>query len=260
MKYFLKNSFVKVFDPFIRRLGYIPASQIERSKGYSKNELLFTFFSVLKEVSFEPKHIIDIGANQGTWTREALRVFPNAYYTLLEPQYWMEESISDLIKGNKKIRFFPFGAGKVSSSMKFTLVERDDSCSFRYSEEEAMHLGYKQIEVLVVTIQDLIIDNGLPTPDLIKIDAEGCDLDVLEGIGDFFQSTEVFMIEVGIVNKKFENSALRVMNYMDLKGFRLFDITDINRPFAPQALCLGEFCFVKKGGFVEKSLMEKFNF
>ena len=228
--------------------------------GFSKNELLNNFFSVLKEVSFEPKHIVDVGANHGTWTREVLKVFPDAHYTLLEPQYWMENSIADLVKGNEKINFYPFGVGKIVGSMKFTLVERDDSCSFRYSEKEALNFGYKQIEVPVVTLNNFIIENNLPTPELIKIDAEGCDLDVLEGASDFFQSTEIFMIEVGIVNKNFENNALKVMSYMDQRGYRLFDITDINRPFSPRVLWLGEFCFVKKGGSIEKAITEKLNF
>ena len=30
------------------------------------------FFSLLKRYGFNPKHIIDVGANKGTWTRKAL--------------------------------------------------------------------------------------------------------------------------------------------------------------------------------------------
>src|SRR5262249_48554088 len=40
------------------------------------------FFSLLKRYGFNPKHIIDVGANTGTWTRRALPFFPCVHYTL----------------------------------------------------------------------------------------------------------------------------------------------------------------------------------
>ena len=44
------------------------------------------FLSLLKRYGFNPKHIIDVGANKGTWTRRALQFFPEALYTLVEPR------------------------------------------------------------------------------------------------------------------------------------------------------------------------------
>ena len=39
-----------------------------------------------KQNNFKPKHIVDVGANRGYWTKEVMKIFPNAYYTLFEPQ------------------------------------------------------------------------------------------------------------------------------------------------------------------------------
>ena len=47
---------------------------------------LKSLFPVLKGFGFDPKHIVDIGANTGLWTREATNYFPRAHYTLVEPQ------------------------------------------------------------------------------------------------------------------------------------------------------------------------------
>ena len=58
-----------------------------------KNYLLDNFYNNLKLFDFQPKHIVDIGANHGTWTREALIHFPNSHYTLIEPQYWLKSSL-----------------------------------------------------------------------------------------------------------------------------------------------------------------------
>ena len=91
-------------------------------------------------------------------------------------------------------------------------------------------------------------------PDMVKIDAEGLDLEVLEGCSELFGKTEIFLVEVGVVNRKIENSLLKVVEFMDEKGYRVFDITDMNRPFSQKILWLMEVVFVKKGGKLDAIL------
>ena len=68
------------------------------------------FFALLKRLGFAPKHILDIGADRGMWTREALKYFPDARYTLVEPQDYLKTHIQDLIEGGSKIRWINAGA------------------------------------------------------------------------------------------------------------------------------------------------------
>ncbi|MFZ3273450.1 MAG: FkbM family methyltransferase, partial [Lutibacter sp.] len=133
----------------------------------------------------------------------------------------------------------------------------DDSCSFRYTEEEAKVAGFEQIEIPVVTLNKLLADSDLPIPDIIKIDAEGLDLEVLKGASNLFGKTEIFMVEAGVVNKIFDNSFLKLINFMDQNNYRLFDITDINRPFQPKVLWLVELVFVKKDGYIDSQVIVK---
>jgi len=216
-----------------------------------KNSLLDNFYDILRKINFQPKHIVDIGANHGTWTREALKHFPTAYYTMIEPQHWLEESIRDVLDKNDKVKFHAYGAGEKEGSFLFTIVDRDDSCSFKFTEEEAKAGGYKQVELPVITLNGLLADSKLPTPDIIKIDAEGLDIEVLKGADSFFGKTEIFMVEAAVVLKSFDNSFLKLATFMDEKGYRLFEITDLNRPFEPKILWLVELVFVKKGGFID---------
>ena len=221
----------------------------------NKDFLLFNFYQTLKAFQFEPKHIVDVGANHGTWTREALNYFPNAYYSLVEPQYWLKDSIADILSSNNKVIFHPFGAGETEGSFQFTIHDRDDSCSFKYTEEEALAKGFKQLTLPVVTLNTLLSETELPVPDIIKIDAEGLDIQVLNGASNYFGKTEIFMVEAGVVNKSFNNSFLKIMNYMDEKGYRLFEITDLNRPYHPKVLWLVELVFVLKGGKIDSQVI-----
>ena len=217
----------------------------------NKDFLLFNFYETLKKLNFYPNHIVDIGANHGTWTRETLRHFPEAYYTLLEPQHWLKKSIDDILEINPKVKFHAVGAGEKEGSFQFTIHNRDDSCSFRYSQEEAKAAGLQQIEIPVVTLNGLLSDSTLPIPDIIKIDAEGLDIEVLKGASNFFGKTEIFMVEAGVVIKNFNNSFLNIINFMDQNGYRLFEITDLNRPFDIKVLWLVELVFVKKNGYID---------
>ncbi|MEP6949716.1 MAG: FkbM family methyltransferase [Ginsengibacter sp.] len=255
MKKTIRRIFLKFFDPIAFRFGYNKNESTNNNDSvidlYNKNNLLKTFYCILKSINFKPEHIVDIGANHGTWTREALIEFPNCIYTLVEPQSGMKESIEDLLETNPNISFNAFGAGKKSGLYKFTIADRDDSGSFIYSEGQAKEKGFKQIEVPIITLNELIEEKNLPIPDIIKIDAEGLDIEVLEGSSNFFGKTEVFMVEAGVVNKVFTNSFLELINFMDEKGYRLFDITDLNRPLKSPVLWLVELVFVKKNGIID---------
>ncbi len=248
----------KLVKKIIKKFGYTLKkvdTTTTTSKTYTKDYLLINFYETLKNMGFIPNHIVDVGANHGSWTREILHYFPDAYCTLLEPQIWLKNSFQDILDTNPKIKFYPVGAGEKEGSFLFTIVERDDSCSFRYSKEEAIVAGFKQIEIPVVTLNSLLSSIDLPIPDIIKIDAEGLDIEVLKGASDFFGKTEIFMVEAGVVNKIFDNSFLKLINFMDENNYRLFEITDLNRPFTPNVLWLVELVFVKKNGFIDSQIV-----
>lgn len=247
IKRLIKKVVDRISDSIYYRLGYSKSNNL-----HEKNSLLSNLFTTMRYMGFEPKHIIDVGANHGTWTREILRYAPNAYYTLIEPQNWLKSSFQDLLENNRII-YYPAGAGKTAGSFKFTIVDRDDSCSFRYSEEEAQTNGFKQLEIPVKTLNEIVIENqDKPFPDLVKIDAEGLDLDVLDGASDLFGKTEVFMVEAAVFSKCFDNTIQKMINYMADRDYVLFDITDLNRPFEPKVLWLMELVFVKKDGKINR--------
>ena len=242
----------KLFKSFFRQFGF-NIYKIDTANPLNLDGKIYclNFYSNLKKLKFKPKHIVDVGANHGKWTREILPYFPDSHYTLLEPQHWLKNSFIDILENNPKVHFHPVGAGEKEGSFLFTVDESDTSSSFRYTESEAQAAGFKQVEIPVVTLNNLLSNNNLPVPDLIKIDAEGLDIEVLKGASDFFGKTEIFMVEASVVYKLFNNSFLNVINFMDEQGYKLFEITDMNRPVNVKVLWLVELVFVLKGGYID---------
>jgi hypothetical protein len=77
------------------------------------------FFTFLKSFAFAPRHIIDVGANKGHWTRTALRYAPAAQYTLSEPQDGLKIHIQDLLSAGHHITWIHAGAGERSGTSPF---------------------------------------------------------------------------------------------------------------------------------------------
>ena len=73
-----------------------------------------SFFPLLQRLGFAPKHIVDVGANRGYWTRHAFKYFPDAAYTLVEPQDHLKYYIEDLVARGCKITWINAGCSDCS--------------------------------------------------------------------------------------------------------------------------------------------------
>src|SRR6201987_148010 len=119
----VKNLIQSFLRPFGLRLARLQ-DKPQNDYGYA------VLFSLLKRFGFSPKHIVDIGANHGNWTRTSLQYFPEAQYTLLEPQNELMVHVQDLVAAGRKFRWINAGASDKSGTLPFFLARRDDSSSF----------------------------------------------------------------------------------------------------------------------------------
>ena len=145
------------------------------------DELLGSFLGALQKAGFSPRHILDVGANHGLWTRQAMVIFPDAQYTLVEPQDELKREIDDLVRSGRKIEWINAAASDRAGTMAFTITHRDDSSTLSMSAQEARAAGLKQVPMIVRTLNEIVSASGKGCPEMVKIDAEGFDLKVLAG-------------------------------------------------------------------------------
>jgi FkbM family methyltransferase len=202
---------------------------------------LEVLLTVLKNAGFSPEHVIDVGANHGNWTRASLKFFPDAQYTLLEPQDHLKVHHQDLIMAGSKIKWINAGASDTSGTLPFKIARWDHSSAFVAAEPDCSNTS----GVEVISLDDLIIRYKLPIPQLVKIDAEGFDLKVLLGAKTLLGNTDVFLVEVSVFCP-YENNVAAVMQFMTERGYRLIDITDMNRSRKYNVLWLMELAFLRE--------------
>lgn len=231
----------------LRRLGLYEPTPAVRVQPPSP---LQNCFDALVRLGFKPKCMVDVGANHGNWTRTALHYFPDLEVVMVEPQEWLKACMEDLLGTNPRLRWVTAGASNQEGSLRLTLAARDDSSNFLMSEEQAAANGLRQVEVPVTTVKALVEKFALPTPDIIKVDAEGLDLQVLEGCGPLLGCTDLFFVEASLLPKAKDNAFVEVVNFMKGRGYAPFDVTDLNRSPNCGALCLMELCFVREGSWL----------
>lgn len=233
----------KLIHSSLRKLGY---RIVRIEDGPRSSEGLEPFFALLKRFGFAPKHILDVGANRGLWTREAMKFFPEARYTLVEPQDYLKAHIQDLVEGGRKIQWIHAGASDRAGTMALTIAPSDGSSTFMMTEEQARSCGLQQIAVPVKTLNEIAASaGGDGLPDMVKIDAEGLDLRVLGGASKLLGKTDIFLVEA-MVCAGYENSVAEVIKFMAGAGYRLVDITDLNRSPRHGVLWVCELAFLRK--------------
>jgi FkbM family methyltransferase len=203
---------------------------------------LHSFFEALSKRGFNPQHIVDVGANRGIWTRKAIAYFPDAQYTLIEPQDHLKAEIQDLLDRGCRIIWINAGAADTSGRLPFTISPRDDSSSF--APLSAFPPESRRIAADVTTLNEVVAGN--PIPEMVKIDAEGFDLKVLAGATDLLGKTEIFFIEAAVLCPELENTVAEVVRRMDIAGYQVADVTDINRSQRCGILWLLELAFIKR--------------
>lgn len=212
---------------------------------FAPDNSLSGFFALIKGLGFDTKHILDVGANRGNWTRTAISYFPQAHYTLVEPQEELKSYVKDLFERGFHLSWINAGASDRPGLLPLHILGPDESSTFlRVARTETESI--RQVQVPVRTVNEIVASSGLPVPGIVKIDAEGLDLNVLAGASDLFGKTEIFFAEASIGQLDFENTALALIQAMADAGYRFIDITHINRSPKHGVLWLCEFVFLAK--------------
>jgi len=205
---------------------------------------LGSFFALLKRNGFDPKHVVDVGANHGNWIREAVNYFPGADYTLVEPQDELKVHVQDLIDRGVHVHWINAGASDHSGMLTLNVDPRDCSSTFLQTPR-TVKVAIRRVEVPVRTLNEIVASSSLPIPNMVKIDAEGFDLKVISGASDLLGKTDIFLAEVAVGPRDLENTALMVIQKMADAGYRFIDITYVDRSPKSGVLWLCEFAFLR---------------
>jgi len=166
---------------------------------------------LLRRFGFAPKHIVDVGANRGYWTRTAFKYFPDAVYTLVEPQDHLKFYTQDLIAQGCKLNWINAGCGDFSGTLPLFVSYRDDGSTFVLTDWNRNSTKSQRITVPMMTLNQIVASSRAGLPEMVKIDAEGFDLKVLAGASDLLGKTDIFLVEAAVGPRAYDNSVAEVV-------------------------------------------------
>ncbi len=205
-------------------LGYKISRIVPSGAGAHGIDSMEHFLRHLSRLGVRPRCILDVGANRGSWSALAVKVFPDAQFVLIEPQAEMLPHLKAFCAAHPSARFVAAGAGPAPGEAVQTIWDDLQGSSFLPPVNEEKLRAGRQRKSPVVTIDSIFLESG-PLPDLVKLDIQGFELEALKGASSLFGHTECFVLEVSLFRFMPAMPDFRdVVEFMHQRGYKVYDI------------------------------------
>jgi FkbM family methyltransferase len=190
-----------------------------------------------------PRQIVDVGASDGSWTRECLEIFPESRYLLVDPLAANAAALESLRRRHANVCVWQGALGRAPGTLE--LLVHGDQSSFLPSDSFAASEA-QRVEVRPL---DSFLDGGLlQPPDLIKADVQGFELEVLGGAARCLEAAQLLLLEVSF--RRIYRSlplAHEVIAFAGGAGFRIYGVcTYAGRP-SDGELTQSDILFAREG-------------
>lgn len=167
------------------------------------------YFETLNQ-DFSPSVILDVGAASGQFTILAAELFPDSTVFAFEPSHRQRTLLSRNARLNevKNFKIEPLGLWKCADQIPF----RTNGAESSFEPVSRFHgiLTFPE-KVRVVSLDQWVQEKFLQTVDLVKIDAEGAEIEILQGaqqtLDDFHPRVLVQAYHVREGERTFERCA-----------------------------------------------------
>ncbi len=194
-----------------------------------ESSLQYQRLSLLANLGFSPRTILDIGAYQGEWTKMAHQIFPLAKIFMIEATPDNESLLRNVSEASG-LSMALLGDKSKKSVIFYLADPKETSISTGnsiYIEKTQYFNNRHFIRLPMITLDFLVAKRKLKNIDFIKIDTQGSELNILKGGKKTVSKAEFILLETQ--NLEYNDKAPfteDVVIAMKSYGFRLFDILE----------------------------------
>ena len=191
---------------------------------FYKNRLNYNLISLLKQ-GVEINHIYDIGAYKGEWSKFLSET------SLKKKQFYLFEANKSneiFLKETKFKYFIDVLSDEVKEVNFYSLNSTGDSY---YKEQTEFYKSEcKPKKITTNTLDGIINDNKLPSPNLIKIDTQGSELDILKGSKKVIKNCSLIYLECPVIEYNLNSPSIdQYIKFLNENGYVPYDICEIHK-------------------------------
>lgn len=168
--------------------------------------------------------VLDVGSNVGAVAKEYLRLFPEARVHCFEPVPATFAQLRASLGGSSRATLHQQAVGTAVGTTKMFIGGNSLTNSLVKSDNHS-----NEIEVPVTTVDAFCSQHGIRVVDLLKVDAEGFDMEVLKGAIGLLSSGRVNFILIEVTpNRSVQQHVWLgdVQSFLEPLGFQLYGLYD----------------------------------
>ena len=195
----------------------------------------------LKARGYIPSVVYDIGAYEGYWALDFLKIFVGVPIYMFEAQQTKEPFLKAVCDKRPNLNYL------------IALLGATPGVEVHFEENEtASHvnaqLHWEKGNRITESLDLLLEKNNFPLPDFLKLDVQGYELEILKGGQKALANAQFCLLEISLLDVEAGGVPLLkdVINFMDDCKYCAYDISQfIRRPY-DKALWQIDMLFVKK--------------
>lgn len=203
--------------------------------------MITNFLNKVQQSGLEITTVYDIGAYHGNWSKNIKSTaIPNAQFILFEANPVYAHMLAKT--------GFTYFCGTVLSNNGRSSVEfynGTNTGDSYYKETSKIYDNQSSITLPCMSLDAIKQYANLPTPQLIKLDTQGSELDILSGAESFLHDVDLIYTECPIM--RYNHGAPDIQDYLDFFKQRQYipiDIFEIHR--GEETLIQIDIMFMKK--------------
>jgi len=191
---------------------------------------------------FHPQTVLDIGAYKGDWMKLCRSVWPASSVLMIEASPDRAAILRELATSTTGLSAECALLGATATEAA-RFYEQDSASS---ALPEGAKSGQPFVSLPMLTLDELTRGTIFESPELIKLDVQGYELEVLRGGKTALKSAEAVLLEVNLI-PVYEGAPLlqEVVEFMAAEGFRAYDIAGMIRRPLDGALWQTDIVFVR---------------
>lgn len=171
---------------------------------------------------------VDVGGNKGLYSAEILKLFQVKEVHIFEPSLCNVKLLNEKFKENNKVWVNDLGLSNVSGN-KILYSNESGSGLSSLTKRNLDHFGIDfsvEEQIKLIRFDEYAGERILSKViDLVKIDVEGHELEVLEGIGDRIKSIKIIQFEFGGCNIDTKTYFQNYWYFFKKNNFDIYRIT-----------------------------------